>query len=210
MSKKEHILAVRNHNELTEGFSVPPEELSLSDIFEAQDLMIGSRLWLEEDEAFKQLIPYSVVTSGGKVLAYARTEKGGEGRLSGKVSIGLGGHVNVSDLHHQNGVINIARTIRAAVHRELEEEITLPLDVDNPFDIKFEGFIYDSSNAVGRVHLGLLMQCTLHPDLNAVKHKITSEDEGIHILGFFDPEYLLNSDEFELENWSRIVLEGGK
>lgn len=204
MSKQEHILAVKN--------TTPKQGFAASDTisFEPKDVMIGSREWLETDENFLQLIPYCMVTAGNKVLVYSRTAQGEEGRLSGKVSCGLGGHINISDLYHQQGVISLTRTVAKAVSRELEEEITLPIDIDDAYEIAFKGFIYDGSNEVGRVHLGLLMTCELNPELHDMKHRIKSDDKGVNILGFFDPEYLLTAEEIALENWSRIALEGLK
>jgi predicted NUDIX family phosphoesterase len=211
MSKEEHILAVKNKNVWTNGYSEIPAELGLSDIFGAEDLVIGSREWLEEDEGFLQLIPYCVITSeNGNVLAYSRTTQTGESRLSGKVSIGIGGHVNVEGLKQRSGVIDTLGTIMNSTYRELDEEISLPLDTDAPFNIQFRGFIYDPSDAVGRVHLGLLMDCKIAPELENLKHKFSSVDKGINILGFFPKEYLLNSDEISLEGWSRIALEALK
>ena len=43
----------------------------------------------EEDPSLKQLIPYVVVTSGGKLLHYRRGSGSGEKRLLKKGSIGL-------------------------------------------------------------------------------------------------------------------------
>lgn len=212
MSKLEQVLAVRN-TVVAQGFTKVPDYLSLDDLFKPEDVMIGSRAWLEDDEYFLQLIPYCVITSGDKILAYTRTSQGGEGRLHGKVSVGLGGHINGFDtqpLSLNDGVIGIAKTVYKSAYRELEEEIALPIDLDDAYDWEFKGLIYDNSNAVGRVHLGLLLDCKLNLILNDVKHKITSEDKGVNILGFFDAEYLLTSEEIELENWSRIALEALK
>ena len=51
----------------------------------------------EEDPSLKQLIPYVVVTSGGKLLHYRRGSGSGEKRLLKKGSIGIGGHINDGD-----------------------------------------------------------------------------------------------------------------
>ena len=207
MSKHEHVVAVKSR-EQKQGFSQIPEYLSIGDIWEPKDIMLGSREWLETDENFHQLIPYCVVTAGTKVLAYARTPKGGENRLQGKVSVGFGGHINANDVATRGGGISLGKTIMTAVYRELEEELWLPVDVDFPFESEVKGLIYDGSNPVGRVHLGILIECRLDEDLRHLAHKITTEDEGITILGMFDPVYLLESDEVDLEPWSRYALEG--
>ena len=55
------------------------------------------RRWAEHDSSFKQVIPYTVVTHGDEVLLLKRLEQGGEARLHGKLSIGVGGHINPVD-----------------------------------------------------------------------------------------------------------------
>lgn len=207
MSKLEQVLAVR-HQVIRSGFT-PCSDMNT--LFKPEDVMIGSRAWLEEDEDFLQLIPYCVVTAEDKVLTYSRTNQGGEGRLHGKVSIGFGGHINGFDTvpaSLDEGIIGISKTVAKSAYRELEEELLLPIDLDDAYDLNFKGLLFDDSNPVGRVHLGLLLECQLNPELLDVKHKIKSEDKGVNVWGFYLPQYLLSgTDDIELENWSRIALE---
>jgi predicted NUDIX family phosphoesterase len=95
----------------------------------------------ETDETVVQIIPYIVVTYGDFVLCYQR-ENGGEKRLDGKWSLGFGGHINDGDSSYLDG-------LRREGHEELlgfsHGSLTEPL-----------GFIWDNSNPVGRVHLGVL------------------------------------------------------
>ena len=51
----------------------------------------------ETDPAYKQLIPYVIMTHGGRYLSYIRGKRAGEGRLVGLRSIGIGGHINPAD-----------------------------------------------------------------------------------------------------------------
>src|SRR5262245_66513838 len=51
----------------------------------------------ERTPAWKQLIPYCVVAADERVLLMRRRAKGGEARLYGKLSIGVGGHINPID-----------------------------------------------------------------------------------------------------------------
>lgn len=229
MSKKEQVVAVRNHKTISgfaiateskykKGFSPIPEYLSLEDIFDAEDVMLGSRAWLEEDENFLQLIPYTLVaSSSGKVLAYSRTPKGGEDRLHGKVSVGWGGHINADDVsasRYSDGTMDIITTVFNAVDRELAEELQWNGTYDEPIledsSFEFSGLLYNPGDAVGRVHLGLLLIAPIDPTKEDTKHLIDSPDEGITVLGFFDAEYLLTAEEINLEPWSRMALEGLK
>ena len=51
----------------------------------------------EEDPSHKQLIPYVVVRDGERVFLMERSDAGGDRRLHGKASIGVGGHLNPVD-----------------------------------------------------------------------------------------------------------------
>ena len=111
----------------------------------------------EDDDRFKQIIPYTVVVNkDGQILAYNRGSKGGEKRLKDRWAIGFGGHSNDQDTTFQTGII-----------REIREELS-GLDVDvlawaHPDDGDDRGLIHgpigflnDNSNPVGRVHLGVV------------------------------------------------------
>lgn len=100
----------------------------------------------ERTPAWKQIIPYCVVTSEGRVLLMRRRAKGGEARLHDKLTIGVGGHINPID------VDDAAELVLVAARREISEEIELSA----PFDLRLVGTINDDSNPVGAVHLGLV------------------------------------------------------
>ena len=77
------------------------------------------RSQVEEDPAFKQIIPYVVFRSGDGVFCYTRGKSQGEARLHRLRSLGVGGHVSEDDA--QGG-----RTLdayEAALRRELDEEV---------------------------------------------------------------------------------------
>ena len=95
----------------------------------------------ETDEGLVQIIPYIVVRYHDSVLCYQR-ENGGEKRLDGKWSVGFGGHVNDQDGSYLDGL-----------RREGQEEL---LGFSHGSLTEPLGFIWDNSNAVGRVHLGVL------------------------------------------------------
>jgi predicted NUDIX family phosphoesterase len=95
---------------------------------------------VEEDENYKQLIPYIIITHKGRVLAYQRGKRGGDPRLFGKLSIGIGGHVNDRDQTYFNGF-----------HRELSEEVGFCVGSALP-----KAVVNDHSGAIERVHLGFV------------------------------------------------------
>ena len=113
----------------------------------------------EDDDRFKQIIPYTVVVNkDGQILAYNRGSKGGEKRLASKWAIGFGGHINDQDATFEGGI-----------HREICEELegfdcifhVPPCDPkDNGGKDAFLygpiGFINDDSNKVGQHHTGVV------------------------------------------------------
>jgi len=111
---------------------------------------------VEEDNRYKQLIPYIVVVNDkGQILAYNRGWKGGEDRLKGRWAIGFGGHVNDQDADWLDGLF-----------REIREELDVPGAISHGWVPNQDtgssklhgpiGFINDDSDDVGRHHLGVV------------------------------------------------------
>jgi predicted NUDIX family phosphoesterase len=98
----------------------------------------------EQNSSWKQVIPYVVVRKGDSILLLERTGKQGEARLHGKLSIGVGGHVNPVDTQGD--------ALFDGLKRELEEELT----VTGPIELRAAGFLNDDSTDVGAVHYGLV------------------------------------------------------
>lgn len=115
-----------------------------------QDGHFVEREYAERSPHLKQLIPYSIVTCDGRVLLVQRSAKGGEKRLHGKLSIGIGGHVNPEDLEHA------PRPGRTALDAGSEREIAEELEVRGTYEVRRVGLLNDDSNAVGAVHLGIV------------------------------------------------------
>src|SRR5882762_9048993 len=98
----------------------------------------------EESPAHKQLIPYVVVRDGPLVFLMERTVAGGDARLHGKASIGVGGHLNPVD----DGEDPLTDGLR----REWSEELV----TDWEPEFRLVGLLNDDSNPVGSVHLGVV------------------------------------------------------
>ena len=148
----------------------------------------------EEDPSLKQLIPYVVVTCGGRILRYRRGGGGGEKRLARKASVGIGGHINDGD---GLGADFDAAAYNRALVRELQEEIAF----DGPFVERPLALLNDDSNAVGSVHLGIVHQCEI------ALPEVSANEEAIAEISFLTPEEIL-ADAEDLETWSRSVVEG--
>jgi predicted NUDIX family phosphoesterase len=151
----------------------------------------------EEDEGFRQVIPYCLVHAGddrpGRLLTYRR--RGGcEGRLEGERSIGWGGHVERCDTEGRTGLDGIC----AALVRELREELRVgPADYGST--IEWRGLLDDGSNPVGRVHLGVVASIVLSSVAPALPG-------AGHVECGFRTVAALRADVGEYETWSRLII----
>lgn len=102
------------------------------------------RYLMEENESFKQIIPYFVFMHDKKLFLMQRSAKAGEARLASKYTLGIGGHVRKADLEGAD--------IAAWGMREFEEEVAY----EGGKSLVPLGLLNDDSNAVGRVHLGVV------------------------------------------------------
>ncbi len=98
----------------------------------------------EEDPTHKQLIPYVVVRDAGRVYLMHRSAAGGDARLHGKASIGVGGHLNPVDDGED--------ALMAGLRREWAEELDAPWEPE----FRLIGLLNDDTNPVGAVHLGVV------------------------------------------------------
>lgn len=141
---------------LAEGFSVLKANV-FGQLLAVDELWLGPRASLETDETYRQLVSYVVFRHGYSVLVYRRAPKGGETRLHGRLSVGVGGHVNVTDVTSSNGTVDLLATLRRACAREVAEEISC----GTIEKLETVGIIKESVNAVSRVHLGVVVECWL-------------------------------------------------
>lgn len=136
---------------VTPGFS-KDRELANRIVDSIEEMDYWPRSEVEEDESLLQLIPYCVLTTMvpdgiTRVFAYDRHQGSAEERLRGNTSIGIGGHINQDD--PDGG----SHPYLAGMHRELDEEVHITM---GPNTQHVAGLIYDDSNPVGRVHLGIV------------------------------------------------------
>src|SRR6185436_21116754 len=61
------------------------------------NILYLNRSEAELDKRFKQLIPYVLILCNDKILRYRRGKGGGETRLHGLFSVGIGGHIADED-----------------------------------------------------------------------------------------------------------------
>lgn len=139
----------------------------------------------EQDETYKQPICYAVIVQNGKVLVYQRPQKANEKRLVSKWSIGIGGHIHPFDGENP---------LEESMKREVLEEIGI-----QTFSSTLLGFVNDDSDAVGRVHMGVIYIIISNetvqpqPELSNANFIATSE-----LVSF--------SETHDFEGWSKLIL----
>lgn len=147
---------------------------------------------VEDDPALKQIIPYLVVRSGSRCMLFQRTNAGGEGRLRGLFSIGVGGHISRDD------VAGADDAVAAGLRRELEEELL----VGGEWSAHLVGVLNDDDNAVGQVHFGLVHLV----DVPSGVVEIRETDRLTGRLATLDE---VRASYAQMETWSQLVFDAG-
>lgn len=142
----------------------------------------------EVDTSRKQIIPYVVICRGNEIFATRRLKKGGESRLHGLISLGIGGHINPEADGDGTDVLS------RGMLREIEEEV----NITNFGALTARGMINDDENDVGKVHLGLFFT------LEAQGEVTVKETEKLE--GFWIPRERLSEFSGNMETWSQLVV----
>lgn len=186
----EQVLVVKR--EKIEKFIASKNGLITENVPELLEIIRNEHEYMPRDEAegqpaFKQIIPYVILRQGYKIFVTRRLNKGGEARLHGKISIGVGGHINPVDKQGD--------MLMKGLWREIHEEVEL----HSHGELCSCGFINDDSNSVGSVHLGACF--TLETE-GEVTVKETEKLEGLWMTL---PELKASYD--YMETWTQIALE---
>jgi predicted NUDIX family phosphoesterase len=197
--KREMILCIEREmldiNLEVNGYS-SVDSVKLQEILRPENMWFCPREIIETRPSFLQLIPYIVLTDGQNYLSYRRGKAGGEARLHSRISIGFGGHVEIADAVLENTLINVFSTLENAVEREIREEISIPEIIHK----NYTGILFDDSNEVGKVHLGIVEIWRLNSgnikslDASHMECRWLSIEE---IRSFYS----------ELESWSQLVVD---
>jgi predicted NUDIX family phosphoesterase len=154
---------------------------------------------VEHDENFLQPIVYLALQDvHGQAWCYQRT--GGDTRLDGRCSCGVGGHVDCADSASEDP-FNADDTLQTALLREVGEELKIsPNELTQVRStLQLRGLIYEGLSPMGRVHLGVLYTAQCSPQLPP-QPRFGEKLEG---LGFMSLATIANEPRFEL--WSRLV-----
>lgn len=146
--------------------------------YEPRDLM-------EPDPAFKQVIPYLVLRDGERYFLMQRTAAGGDARLHGRYSIGVGGHLNPGD----GGLLG-------GLEREWDEELV----ADFVPAFRLVALLNDDTTEVGAVHLGAVYLADAQSRPVAIR-------EADKLTGAFVDPSAVEAVADRLETWSWLVFE---
>lgn len=176
------------HDLLTQGFSQSEtaRNVTLIENLIRTHGQFAPRDRMEIDEDYKQIIPYFIFAYDDKLFLMQRSGKANETRLASKYTLGIGGHVRQRDL--QEG--DIAQWGK----REFAEEVYY----DGNLSITPLGVLNDDSNAVGRVHIGVVY--LLRGDSPNIS--IRSELQGGELLTLAQCAQKHES----METWSALVF----
>ncbi|MEZ4629367.1 MAG: hypothetical protein R2880_01350 [Deinococcales bacterium] len=149
-----------------------------------------NRAEAEEDEHFRQIIPYAFIMQEGKFLLSQRLKAGQEARLHDRYSLGIGGHINPLE-----GLdVNTTDLLEQGLIKEVREELHI-----GAFYAELCGMIHESSNAVSRVHTGLVYKLRAMGEVRIrEKDKLTGEFKTL-------AEVKTHYD--KLETWSQAVFD---
>ena len=154
-------------------------------------LLYRNRSDADQDRRYKQIIPYVLVICNDKILRYRRGKGGGETRLHGLYSVGIGGHISEED--HQ--LFSNNRGYQESMRRELMEEVGIDTALAPAL-----AAINDDSTEVGYVHFGVV-------------HAVRVPDESVasRRIGIVGPEFIPMTDAVKdttgYESWSRFCLD---
>jgi predicted NUDIX family phosphoesterase len=143
------------------------------------------RSGMERDPSFKQIIPYLVLRDETRYFLMQRTRVGGDERLHGRYSIGVGGHLNPGD----GGLLG-------GLRREWAEELV----ADFVPEFRLVALLNDDTTPVGAVHLGAVYEADV-----AGRPVVIRETDKL--TGGFASAGDVAAVADHLETWSQLAFE---
>jgi predicted NUDIX family phosphoesterase len=182
--KREHIFGAGGYD-AWDGVKAVDMDQFLSMVESKKEFLWRSTM--EEDHAYKQIIPYLIFENNGRYFLMQRHSKASDTRLRSKFSLGIGGHVRQDDIE--------GKDIFAWARREFDEEV----NYSGSFEIETIGLINDDTNDVGKVHIGMVLLLRASSDKISVK----SELQG-GVMATVDE---CRAQYENMEAWSKLVFD---
>lgn len=160
---------------------------------------LADRDFCETDISLLQLLPYVALchldAGVPKYFVYQRGKGGNESRLHANFSVGVGGHME----EEVSGNATLRDAIVDCALREIKEEVGIDVELYKVSAALDQAtIIYDRSNDVGKVHLGIAMTVFLgSTDLGQLEAGVLENGEWLTV------ESLRT---YNLENWSAIYM----
>ena len=142
----------------------------------------------ENCDSIKQIIPYVVLRRADEIFILERLKKQTEKRLHGKLSIGIGGHINPDADETDN-------PIEYGLYKELHEEIK----IDSIDEVKYIGVINDLSTPVSNYHIGILYEIWTIDNIHVL--------ETEKMRGRWQKLKEINTLFDHMETWSQITFD---
>ncbi len=160
------------------------------DTFESYE--VKRRGDMEEDPSYKQLIGYVLLKDANtnEVLVYKRLVGGGEARLHGKASVGIGGHMNEVEGK------TIFEMLKINAARELNEEVGVS-EEEALNNLHFIGLINDDKTEVGQVHIGVVYECKVD------KSKVEVKEDDTLVIKWMTADEAKEEENYE--TWSEFL-----
>lgn len=173
---------------------IPHKGITTENSEEMVDIILKQHEFLprteaENDPTHKQIIPYVTLSRGEEVFVTRRLKKGGEARLHGLLSLGIGGHINPE----ADG--NGSDVLFRGMQRELDEEVSIA----HMGKMTPRGIINDDTQEVGSVHLGLFFSLEVEGEVSV------RETEKLE--GFWVKRSELPALSEQMETWSQFVIQ---
>jgi predicted NUDIX family phosphoesterase len=147
------------------------------------------RAEVEDDPSFQQIIPYVVFRHGDRYFLTHRLRASSEKRLRRQYSLGIGGHINPSDLRSGDPILD-------GLKREWEEEVVY----DGRFEANLLGLLNEESAPVSKVHLGVVFLVDGDTPNIAIRE---TKKLGGELLTLEQMRRLY----LQMESWSQIVYD---
>lgn len=138
----------------------------------------------ELDESYRQPIAYTLFLNN-KLEYFVTQRKAGDSRLTGRLSLGIGGHIEDGE------------TLWDSYKREIREEVVSE-DYGTPYVV---ALLASDATPVDKVHLGIII-LSLVRNANGFAVKETNKLEGWWMT---QQDIVKNYDKFE--SWSQIVID---